>query len=201
MKNDIMYFLGQRVILQNLILLTILWVVCAFSYFLCNLMIKYIPGDFQINTLVMFCADMVAAVTTGFLLSNFSATRLFFFYFLLSGLAGACMIFTVDKENPNWSVPLLVSFARFGISCSFIQIYMTHPSYFPTLFAVTSMGIANIVTRIIVTLAPMAAELDFPTPVIIFTLLQFVACTSSLFINDEVRHSKKAEKPDEMKES
>ena len=70
---------------------------------------------------------------------------------------------------------------------------MTHPSYFPTLFAVTSMGIANIVTRIIVTMAPMAAELDFPTPVIIFTLLQFVACASSLFINDDVRHAKKSD--------
>lgn len=45
-KNNVMYFLSQRVILQNLIVLTILWVVTAFNFFLCNLMIKYIPGNF-----------------------------------------------------------------------------------------------------------------------------------------------------------
>ena len=106
------------------------------------------------------------------------------------------MIFLVDKENPNWSVPMLVGMARFGISCSFVSIYMTHPRYFPTLFAVTSMGIANIVTRVIVIFAPLAAELDFPTPIIIFTLLSFVASMSSIFINDDVKSC-----PDAAKEN
>ena len=186
-KNNVMYFLSQRVILQNLIALTILWVVSAFNFFLCNLMIKYIPGNFQNNMLVMTSTDILGSLVAGILLAYYSPKKLFCSYYLLGGLAGLCMVFLVDKENPNWTVPMLVGLARIGVSCSFVTIYMTHPSYFPTLFAVTSMGIANIVTRVIVIFAPLAAELDYPTPMIIFTLLCFVACTASFFINDEVR--------------
>ena len=145
--------------------------------------------------LVMFCADIVAALTAGALLQYFTPKKLFFFYFLIAGIAGACMIFYIDKENPNQLVLLLVGLSRLGISCSFISVYMTHPGYFPTLFAVTSMGIANIITRVVVIVAPLVAELDFPTPMIIFTMLQCAACISSCFINDEVRSAtkKKAE--------
>lgn len=137
--------------------------------------------------LVMTSTDILGSCLAGILLSYFSPKKLFFVYYLLGGLSGLCMVLWVDKENPNWTVPMLVGLARIGISCSFVSVYMTHPRYFPTLFAVTSMGIANIVTRVIVIFAPLAAELDYPTPMVIFTLLCFVACTASFFINDEVR--------------
>ena len=188
-RTDLMYFLGQSVILTNLILLTIVWVVCIFTYYLCNLMIKYIPGDFQYNTLFMFSADIFAALSSRLLLTFFTPKKLFSTYFFLSGLAGACLVLLVDKENPNFMVPIFVALARIGIISSTVTIYMTHPSYFPTLFAVTSMGVTNIITRVIVIFAPMAAELDFPTPMIILAALSFVASISSLFINDDVRRA------------
>mmetsp|Transcript_11709 Transcript_11709/g.15902 ORF Transcript_11709/g.15902 Transcript_11709/m.15902 type:complete len:158 (+) Transcript_11709:1189-1662(+) len=143
--------------------------------------------------LVMTSTDVVAAVAAGQFVKLVSPKKLFFSYALLSALAGICLTLLVDKENPNWSIPVLVGLARLGVSCSFVTIYMTHPGYFPTLFAVTSMGIANLACRLVVIFAPMVAELDFPTPIIIFSLLQFLACISSLFINDDVRQGLKSE--------
>ena len=192
-RNNMMYFLNQPIILKNLIALTIIWIVCGFNYYLCNLMVKYFPGNFQYNMMVMFTADIVAAAFAGTFVSYIEPRKLFFTYTLMSAMAGICMIFLIDKENPNWTVPVIVGFARLGVNCSFVTLYMTHSRYFPTLFAVTSMGIANIITRFFVVFAPLAAELDFPTPMIIFTLMQFAGFVSSFFINDDVHFANQTE--------
>ena len=55
---------------------------------------------------------------------------------------------------------------------------------FPTLFAVTSMGISNIFSRSLVILAPMVAEVKYPTPIILYTVLNIIACICSTFIID-----------------
>ena len=53
---------------------------------------------------------------------------------------------------------------------------------FPTLFVVTSMGISNFVSRGFVILAPLVAEIAFPTPIIIFTALAILSGISAIFI-------------------
>ena len=50
---NIMYFLRQREILVNLILMTIVWVSTTFCYYLLNFHVKYLPGDFSINAFVV----------------------------------------------------------------------------------------------------------------------------------------------------
>jgi len=77
---------------------------------------------------------------------------------------------------------VLVGLARLGVASTFASLYMAHPQFFPTLFAVTSMGISNLVCRIAVIFAPYMAEVSFPTPIIVFTVLQIAAAVASVFI-------------------
>ena len=121
--------------------------------------------------MVLSSADLVAALVAGRLLKVFEARTLLFCYSLLSAFAGFGMLLLMDVEHPNWTVPILVALARIGVASTFVSLYMVHPMFFPTLFAVTSMGIANFVCRIAVIVAPFIAEMYFPTPIIVFTTL------------------------------
>ena len=46
---SIKYYIAQRKILINLILMTIIWSIVSFTYSLLTIHIKYIPGDFSLN--------------------------------------------------------------------------------------------------------------------------------------------------------
>ena len=69
-----------------------------------------------------------------------------------------------------------------GTSATFGNLYIAHMDIFPIVFSTTSMGICNIVARCITATAPVVAEIDEPTPEIIFTILSIIAVFISLFI-------------------
>jgi len=81
------------------------------------------------------------------------------------------MVLFVDVDNSGVEMPILTACAHVGVSCIGTTLYMTHPDYFPTLFAVTSMGIANFASRSSVIAAPLIAEIDYPSPMILFVCL------------------------------
>lgn len=43
---DVMFYLRQRTVRINLIAMTLLWVISAFSFYTNNTFIKYVPGNF-----------------------------------------------------------------------------------------------------------------------------------------------------------
>ena len=74
--------------------------------------------------------------------------------------------------------------ARCGIAANYNLLYIQHLKMFPTLFLVTSLGIANFVCRIGVSIAPMVAEMKDPIPMILFTVLTFLTAIASLFLRE-----------------
>mmetsp|Transcript_37141 Transcript_37141/g.45344 ORF Transcript_37141/g.45344 Transcript_37141/m.45344 type:complete len:167 (-) Transcript_37141:180-680(-) len=166
-----MFFLRQRTILINLIAMTVIWIIAAFSFYVNNTFIKYVPGNFENNILVMTSTDIGAAFLAGLISKRYTAKSLFFYYSMLSFAASLLMLLLVSKEQPNWTVPIYVGLARAGVVSTFTTIYLKHPGLFPTLFAVTSMGITNFAARLFVIMAPMVAEVPYPIPVIILTIV------------------------------
>ena len=57
---------------------------------------------------------------------------------------------------------VFVLIAKFGISGAYNAVYIGNTQLFPTLFAVTAMGIVNFIARIAASFAPLAAEMDPP---------------------------------------
>ena len=156
---SIMFFLRQSIILRNLIVLSMIWIITTFSHYLNNTFIKYVPGDFEANYLAVTTTDIWMSLLAGYLYNNFSNPRLLFFaYSAIAALSMACLVFFVDTNNPNWTVLVYISLNRAGITACFVTLYISHPTFFPTLFVATSHGIANFLARSIAVLAPLLAE-------------------------------------------
>ena len=160
-----------------------------------SLQVKYLPGTFENNMLAMVASDIPAALFAGILIRyGYKPRTLIACYMLFSALAALIMLLFVDIENSGIEMPILTASARIGCSATFVTLYLTHPDLFPTLFAVTSIGIANFACRAFVIPAPLIAEIDYPKPMILFFALNMIAFISCLGINDDMNEIKKVEK-------
>ena len=72
-----------------------------------------------------------------------------------------------------------------GAEATLKTLYLTHPDFFPTLFAVTSLGISNIVSRSMLIIAPIVGESEYPSPMILFCSLQMIGFLGALWLNDD----------------
>jgi hypothetical protein len=189
-----MFYLSYGTILSNLALLTIIWMIVGFNYYLIGTTIKYLPGNFEYNMLAMVSSDMLICLIGGYLVRvGFQAKKLMSGYMLLAAVASISMVQFVEIENSGIEMPILVALARMGIAATFMTLYLTHPDMFPTLFAATSIGIANFVCRSCVIASPLIAEIEFPKPMVLFAFLAFIASVSATFIVEDKDEIKKVE--------
>ena len=79
-------------------------------------------------------------------------------------------------------VPGCLFVMNLGTSATFGNLYIGHLDLFPSVFSSTSMGLCNIIARVLTAAAPIVAEISEPTPEIIFTALCIIAIITSYFI-------------------
>ena len=131
-------------------------------------------------------SDIPATLFAYFMVrQGFKPRRLIASYTLFSALTALQMVLWVDTENSGFEMPLLTACAHFGAEATLKTLYLTHPDFFPTLFAVTSLGISNFVCRSLLTIAPIIGEIDYPSPMILFCSLQMVGFLGALWLNDD----------------
>ena len=164
--------------------MTMAWIACAFNFYLTGILVKYFPGDFNFNNFVMFASDISGVLLAGYLCQKWIPKVFFALFFGIQIFAGLSIVLFVDNGNPGWSMPFFVGCCRFGVAGAFVGVWINHAKMFPTLFVATSMGISNIFARVFVVASPMIAEVTYPIPVIIFTLLNILAAASTLFLID-----------------
>ena len=182
---SIMYFLKQPNIFKNLAALTVIWIVAGFNYFMVNFQVKYFPGDFAVNTAAMYGSDIASALLVLPCIVYLAPKTAFQLFSTIMFIAGLIMVFFIDGVDPGIEFPLIVSVARIGSCCLFIGVWTLHPQFFPTLFCATSLGYANIFCRLFVITAPLIAEWAYPMPMLIFTVMAFLAFCASMFIVQE----------------
>ena len=154
------------------------------------------PGDFEINALMMMSTDVPAVFVTAYMIQVWKPKMILITFSVLQAISGLSLIFLINNDNADWLMPFLVAFCRFCISSSFAAVWMAPPKMFPTLFGATSMGIANIFSRAFVITAPMFAEAAFPTPIVILTVFNVITATTSCFMIEDVRDEKMCNKSD-----
>ena len=137
-----MFFLDKPIIRRNLILLTLIWMTVSFNIMMLMMQVKQMPGDFEANMLAMTASDIPAALFAGFMVrQGFRPKVLIAQYALFSGLAALSMVLFIDIEDSGIEMPMLTAFAKMGCLAAYKTLYLTHPDFFPTLFAVTSIAI------------------------------------------------------------
>ena len=152
----------------NLLVMTLVWTVSSFNFYLLSFQVKYFPGNFNVNMLILNISDCLAYGISGYLFTKFRAKVLFLVLFILASLASVGIVFSGASD---FTFCIFVMVARLSISGAFNLVYVAHPKMFPTLFSVTSIGFTNIVTRIFTFFAPLLAEVSGPAPMIVFMVL------------------------------
>ena len=156
----------------------------AFDYFLISFQLKYLPGNININTSVSYLSEMLGYATSGWILGKVAIKWTLVSFFAIAGIGsfGALFYGDLDSDGANWTFSIFVMLMKFGMSAAFNIVYIAQPKMFPTLFAVTAMGIVNIIARVVTIFAPVVAEIKAPVPMISFTTLAILAGVGSLFL-------------------
>lgn len=178
---------GDKNTVVNLCLMSVLWSVCSFTYYLGKFQLKYVAGSVWRNSVFSSIADIVARPMGYFLYIKLSVRKSLFIVFALSTLGSFPVIFSVSASEAfkTYVVPVCLFTMNLGTSSTFGNLYLGHLDLFPIVFSSTAMGIVNISARTLTVFAPIVAEIEQPIPEIIFTSLSLVAVITTLFIRDK----------------
>lgn len=84
---------SNRVMLVNLVVMTMVWLSGSFNYYLISYQLKYLPGDLYINGVVSSLSEILANVTSGFSLYAFGIRNALVISFILAACGMLCLIF------------------------------------------------------------------------------------------------------------
>ena len=140
---------------------------------------KYIPGNIYVNTAVSCASEIVANIISGVIVKVVGIKRAFIVSYVVAGVGGLLLTFMFDKES---IMPVFVLLSKFGIACAFNTSYLTTPMVFPVILTSTAFGICNVVARFATILAPIVAEVKYPTPTLVFSAFAVLGIISSIIL-------------------
>ena len=153
-----------------------IWLVVAFNFYLIQFLVATFQDAYSV-TIISQVSEIAAYIFSGVILEYIGPKFSLSASFGLSALSGLFIIVYGLQNQNSWTFLGLILTAKFGISCAFNIVYITHASVFPTLFVSTSLGFCNFLARLLTTLTPQVSLLAEPTPMICFTV---AACLTSV---------------------
>ena len=90
-KSFIFAILEKRQRLVNLLIMTLNWSVCSFTYYALSFYLKYFPGSVYVNTAISGAGDMLAAFSFAFVSRKMTSRAGFICFFFVMGLV--CLTF------------------------------------------------------------------------------------------------------------
>jgi len=175
-ENSILFFLRQRVIIVNLIVMTYMWAACSFTYYMILIYVKYLPGNIYVNTLASGSSEMVAYALAGVVYSKVGLKWTFTSFFAFSFVGGILILFLGNSQEAL--MPIFVTVAKFGISGLFTVLYVCTNDVFPVMFCSSALGICNLSSRMLTIFSSLVAEVPPPLPMILFSSL----CLAGIFL-------------------
>jgi cytochrome bd-type quinol oxidase subunit 2 len=88
----------------------------------------------------------------------------------------------------------MLTLAKGGVKVTLDICYMANSTLFPAIFAGTAFGFCNAGAKIATILSPMLAELEPPTPMIIFVVMSTISAAVCWFIISEEDQLKKTKR-------
>ena len=91
-KESIRFFLKQKTIITNLLVMTYMWASCSFTYYMIAIYVKYIPGSIYLNMFGSGIAEVLANVVAGIMFTKFGIKKSFAILFALSIFGATCIL-------------------------------------------------------------------------------------------------------------
>ena len=100
---------------------------------------------------------------------------------------GGFMLIILEGSNVNsYVIAIFVLISRIGMTSAFNIVYIATPYLFPVIFGSTCLGIFNFWARLVSIIAPVAAELEYPVPMSLFTGTSILAFIVAFFIKEKI---------------
>merc|ERR1712151_1199910 len=117
-------FCSNRKLLCMLVLFCVFWSASSFNYYVITFLLKYIPGNIYVNTVVSTTSEVVANMMSGYLMKTMGIKSSMVVAFVCATTGGVLMICFYDYANAMAGFVLL---AKFGISTAFNNVYLATP--------------------------------------------------------------------------
>jgi len=179
-------FCSPRRIGVNLALYCVLWSIGSFNYYLITFYMKYIPGSIYVNTTASALSENTSYLVSGLLLNKIGIKMCFIVSLSIAIIGGFLL---AAFQMGGFAEASFVLIAKFGISWAYNNCYLSTPLLFPAHLRVRIFGICHLMASFVTVLAPLIAEVNPPTPMIIFTIACIGSLICSLFINTKHRYS------------
>ena len=150
------YWLGQRSICINLVIMSILWLSCCFNFFMMGFMVNTFEQVY-ISGIASSSADIFAYVTSGYLYKLLGMKRMIFGANALAVLGGTLILTYGLERQDQFSWPLLILVAKIGTAAAFNVVFIGHAQTFPVLFVATSFSFCNLMARGFTAISPIMA--------------------------------------------
>lgn len=167
----------------------VLWLACAFGYYLIGFEIKYLPGNLYMNVVMSTVAEVLAKLTAYSNADRLGLRKSYYSGLAVALLGCAMILFSDGRFDSKLILAMCLFVAKFGIAFTFMINYLSITQLFPTLFCGTAAGICNFAGRMATIFAPMVAEYEPPSPMLILgsMLLCAFAVSTSLVIPSRER--------------
>ena len=157
-----------------------MWVVISFNYYLIYFQIKYMEGDFYINTIVSSLSELTAYAISGLIIDRLGMKPCYLFSFSVV-VTGSTLYLFLRSTYANLT-PILLLLTSFGICFGFNINWNSNAVLFPVLYTSSTNGICSLFSRLAGTLTPQLAELEQPWPMVTVAGLSMAAGVLCLFL-------------------
>lgn len=159
---------------MNLILLAVMISTASFCFFNFNFLMKNVKGSIITNSLCSAGSELIANLTSGFILQKYGPRRSFLWLYV-SSLIGTILLIAAITNDQLGLLIIFIPLAKFGCAAAFNMCFIANVQLIPTLFASTVFGICNVISRSITIAAPLVAEMPGSAPLIINAIAVTIA--------------------------
>jgi hypothetical protein len=203
--------MNQSVYIKNLVILTVMWSVSGFGYFVVLFLTKHFEGNIFLNFYLDGFAGIIGLLiglpiyrcckirATFILAFSFAWLWLLLLFLFEQGYASTAWIHSFgvpSGDHPEDSpeqreadlriiIPIIVFVLKIAQAVAAIGLFtasFNEDVIYPHYKRATSIGINNFISRLCQTGAPMVAELDRPAPVIFLLCLYALGAILAIFL-------------------
>uniref|UniRef100_A0A7S3MR55 Uncharacterized protein n=1 Tax=Favella ehrenbergii TaxID=182087 RepID=A0A7S3MR55_9SPIT len=181
---------ADKSLVVNLALMSTIWTITSFSFYLGKFQLKQLAGNIYVNSLASSIADTLSRPMAYVIYRKLGVRMTFLTTFTVATI-GSFAVFGAEATSEaaqKYLLPTSLFIMNTGLTSGSTILYVGHMDLFPIVFSTTSMGIVNIFSRAITTLAPLVAEVPEPTPEIIFSTLCVISVIVAYFVRPKTNN-------------
>jgi len=138
---------SDKTLIQNLLMMNMVWTCGSFIFFLLGFLVKYMPGDIYYNSLIAGLSSF-AMLLEGKIQKTLGSSQAGMMASFIITLGSIVALSFFDRHTDQivlFAIVLLI--AKSGASLAFGFAYAIHIDLFPAHFLISSYGICNFFSR------------------------------------------------------